>query len=140
MKRTLFAFSLLALFFAGFATVQAQTASTFANPPKSGVSVFEAYKQNFVSAVNQGNLQMAGAHRTKLVNFMNTEVANLEAVAAAKPGDKSLQADINRQKDIRDTFANMSLASQTDLDNAKTKLNLIDEFGKISDKRKPATN
>jgi hypothetical protein len=86
MKRTLFVLSLLALMLTGFSTMNAQSVvSTPAlKPVVSGMPVVTAYVNGFENAVNQGNLQMAQAHRTKLATFMERDIQAVAAADAAK--------------------------------------------------------
>jgi hypothetical protein len=140
MKRIFFSFSLLLLLLTGFAGLQAQSAVA-TSPVKQNMTPFEAYKMNFTKAVNEGNLTMVEPHRMKLVSHMEREVNASEAtVAASGRTDKAAAESMARQKDILNTFKTMDLSSAAAVEAAKSKLALIDEFGKIADKMKPSTN
>jgi hypothetical protein len=141
MKRTLFLLTLLALLFTGFNTLQAQSSDAAANPAKSGMPVFEAYKMNFEAAVNLGNVNMADPHRIKMVRNFEREITNLEATHTATNAKKSeaFTADIARQKAIVETFKTMDLSTPAALEAAKSKLALIDEFAKLTAKNSPAS-
>ncbi len=140
MKRTLLVFSLLALLLTGFSAVQAQNANALASPAKSGMTQFDAYRMNFNAAVNQGNVEMAGPHRAKLVNFMEREIASYEAASTALGAAKNAPANVLRSKEILNTFKNMDLSTVDALQAAKTKLTLIDEFGKLTNQKTADTN
>lgn len=140
MKRTLLVFSLLALLLTGFSAVQAQNANTLASPAKSGMTQFDAYRMNFNAAVNQGNVEMASPHRAKLVNFMEREIAAYEAASTALGAATNAPANVVRSKEILDTFKNMDLSTVDALQAAKTKLTLIDEFGKLTNQKTADTN
>jgi hypothetical protein len=138
MKRTVLLFSLLALLLTGFNTLQAQSTAA-ASPAKSGMTVFEAYKANFTAAVNQGNVGMADPHRIKMVRNFEREIGILEAATSTqKQASKGISADITRQKAILETFKNMDLSTPAALEAAKSKLALIDEFGKLTARNTPA--
>lgn len=139
MKRTLFVLSLLTLLLTGFSTLQAQNVAS-ASPAKSGMPVAEAYKVNFVAAVNQGNTMMADAHRIKMVRNFEREIGLAEASNTANASSsKQKAADIARQKTIAETFKTMDLSTPAALEAAKTKFALIDEFAKISAKNLPVS-
>lgn len=148
MKRTLFVLSLL-LFVTGFATLNAQGTANpgSASPAVSGMPVLTAYKTNLKAALEQGNLPMAQAHRTKLVSFMEHEIQATEAantvVAAVghKPSKsaankaKAAATDLARQKSILAEFKGLNLDNATGLEAAKSKLPLVDEFDTIMKRR-----
>ena len=140
MKRTLLVFSLLALLLTGFSAVQAQNANALASPATSGMTQFDAYRMNFNAAVNQGNIEMAGPHRTKLVMFMEREIASYEAASTAVGAAVDAPANVVRSKEILDTFKNMDLSTADALQVAKTKLTLIDEFGKLTHQKTADTH
>lgn len=143
MKRSLFAFSLLALLFTGFSAAQAQSVIvTPTQPVKAAVTPFEAYRTNFTNAVNEGNVAMADAHRHKLANHMERDIQAAESVSKTpQPTSPTPNAaDIARQKEILATFKSMDLSTPEAVAAAKTKLGLIDEFGQLTAKRTPASN
>jgi hypothetical protein len=140
MKRTLFVFALLTLLLTGFSSLQAQSAIANPSPATSGMTQFDAYKMNFTAAVNQGNTTWADPHRVKLVRFMEREITATEAVANAAGASKTAKTDVVRLKEILGTFQSMDLSTPAALAAAKTKLNLIDEFGQLTAKKTTATN
>ncbi len=131
MKRILFTFSLLALMLTGYTSLQAQSPASLAaaSPATSGMTVFDAYRMNFAAAVNLGNVQMADPHRVKLVSHMDREIAKADAAASTASAPRDAAAKVTRARAIADTFRNMDLSTVAALEVAKTKLNLVDEFG-----------
>ena len=150
MKRTVFILSLL-LSVVGFSSLHAQSAAS-ASPATSGMPVLSAYRLNFKSALEQGNLPMAQAHRTKLVSFMEREIQASEAltsvgaVVGKKPSKattakaKAAATDLARQKSILSEIKGLNLDNATGLTAAKAKLPLIDEFDKIMAKKATSTH
>jgi hypothetical protein len=139
MKRIFFVFSLLALVFTGYSTLQAQNAAALASPARSGMTQLEAYKVNFTAAVNQGNIQMADPHRIKLTSYMEREIAAADILASKPSAPRDAKKNVTRQNEILTTFRTMDLSTAAALDAAKAKLPLIDEFGTLMPKT-PATN
>ena len=144
MKRTSFVLSLLVLLLVGFSSLQAQgSAAPTIRPVKSGMPVITAYNNNLQNAVNQGDVNMAQAHRIKLVNFMERDIQSVEAASVAAPVAKINPAqaqNLNRQKAILAEIKALNLDNAAGLNAAKTKLPLIDEYETLFNKRTPATN
>jgi hypothetical protein len=144
MKRTLFVLSLLAFFFVGMTTLSAQ--NSIANASYNGMPVLTAYKKNFAGALEQGDVQMAQAHRTKLVSFMERDLQAAEASMAvptnSKPAqaDKDAATDLARQKTIFAEIKALNLDNADALQAAKAKLPLVDEYEKIFNKKTAASN
>jgi hypothetical protein len=143
MKRTLFVLSLLALIFTGFSNLQAQgSVATTVRPVKSGMPVITAYNNNLQNAVNQGDVQMADAHRTKMVSFMERDIQSVEAASVASGAKMTAvqSQNLNRQKAILAEVKALTLDNAAGLNAAKTKLPLLDEYETLYNKRAPATN
>ena len=144
MKRTAFVLTLLALLMVGYSSLQAQgAAASTTRPVKSGMPVISAYNNNLQNAVYQGDVQMAQAHRTKLVNFMERDLQSVEAASVAAPtkvANPTQVQNLNRQKAILAEIKALNLDNAAGLSAAKAKLPLIDEYESLFNKRTPSTN
>jgi hypothetical protein len=140
MKRTLFVLSLLALMLTGFSTVNAQSVLTAPalKPVVSGMPVITAYVNGFENAVNQGNLQMAQAHRTKLASFMERDIQAVAASDAAKSVSKP--TSMTSEKAVLAELKALTLTDAASLNAAKALFSKLEDYDKSYTKRTPANN
>lgn len=102
----------------------------------------EAYRVNFTAAVEQGNLQMAQAHRTKLVSYMDHQIRNASGSNAAQPITEKINwsaSDLKRQQEIADEIRSLNLSDAEGLAIAREKLPLVSEFEQTLNKGKAET-
>ncbi len=140
MKRTVFVLSLLAMILTGFSGLNAQSLqnSTPLKPVVSGMPVVTAYVNSFENAVNQGNLQMAQAHRTKLVAFMERDIQSVTASNVAT--NLSKPTDMVTEKAVLADLKALTLTDAASLNSAKALFSKLEDYDKTYTKRTPANN
>lgn len=140
MKRTLFVLSLLALLVTGYSNLQAQSGESAPalKPVVSGMPVITAYINSFENAVNQGNLQMAQAHRSKLVSFIERDIQSVTAANAAK--NASTLNEMATEKALVTELKALTLTDAASLEAAKAKFAKLEDYDKSYTKRAPANN